>query len=433
MIRYHIKQRLKFFLFFFLVIASFSNTFTLHNTNKYFTFLERPEHYRAHKKPYVHCAFFHTTATTAFKTNGGNTGVFDLWGSYDLKDVALSLQTAQKLPHNPITNPNFKDQSILFSAAGKIKTVGLMLHYEHELNWHNIALGIWMPVLNVKPTSRYDLLNKSSFTNIPQAPTLIDDIRRDIHKQIGFTSNNWSTTGVGDIDVHVRWHNTWDHQCMMRCIQLALQAGVLIPTGIKSNINNPASVSVMGSGHWGLYLDVNPEFELRQNLKVGALLGAAYAFSHTKTKRIPVYKEPAIFSSLIGPVKTQPGITTKVSPYLIFEHLTDGLHFNARYTYLRHTKDSYCDMRTDKSIASYLTKKPTDQISQENIDTNIFEKKKLSKWIKHYITLGLTYDSKEALRNWKFNPIFYTTFDTPIGGRSIAKNHQITVGVELYF
>ncbi|MFH0898702.1 MAG: hypothetical protein V1855_03930 [bacterium] len=429
--------RKKFYLLLVLAVSSsLSNTaFSSHNTNRYFPFLERSDNYLYRKKSYAHASLFYATASTAFKTGGGNAGMFELSGKYDLKDVFRSLDEFKKftMPKTFSTELNSFTDKTEFKAEGKIKTRGLTLQYDQDLKWHNLSIGAWLPIVLMNTTGRFNPADKTLSFN---EKVNLNELRRTIHENLDLRENNWDKGGCGDLDTYLRWNYYAEHKLLMRSFNIDIIAGCLFPTGIKTDPRHFSSVPAMGNGHWGMYVDLAPEFELKQNLKFGFIFGTMYQFKKTKTRRIPMYNEPAIFSPLVGKASIDPGMTFKLSPYLILENLTDGLHFQARYTYLRHNTDTWKDVRTDaeqSNYPSYLTRKPTADITQEKIGANIANKKYLSKWRAHYITLQCLYNSKDALHNLPFDPNIYVMYDLPINGRGIGKTHQISLGVELHF
>lgn len=450
------QQTVSAYLFLFFFFLNFTSLCAIHNGSRYFPFLERPENYLL-RKPYLHVAGFYASADTAFKRGGKNGGIPELWGNYDLQDVIRSLQVVRAGQGQPFVNPivtetgstEFANPSIplKFSVSSRVHSQGIILNYEHNLNYQGLSVGVWLPIIDVTAVTRYNFLSSDfmaalsrplTFNELARLTILMDKIRRSTHDLIGFTQNQWQKTGFGDLDIHLRGNNFFDHKLLMRSINIDTQVGLIIPTGALSQNDNPSSVSFMGDGHVGLYVDVVPEFELKQDLKVGFMFSSLYQFKNERTVRIPVYKEPAIYSSLVGKLEVDPGWTLKLSPYIIFENFTDGLHFQARYTYLRHAIDRYADVRLDKAIPSFLTLMPgqltdTTTLAQSDIDQNSAQKQDLSKWRSHYISLQVMYNSKDALHNLSMDPNAYILYDWPIGGNGISKTHQVTVGVELHF
>ena len=425
-----IQKKINVLLLLGFLLTLYNYVSSSHNASKYFPLIERSENYQHKKNPYAHASFFYATASTAFKRDGGNCGITELWGPYDLNNIFRSLEEvkgAASLTQIKTKLDSFKDRAG-FDAEGKIKARGLMLHYNHPLHLWNLTVGAWLPLISINTTGRFTPADQALSSD---EQVRLNEIRRDIHNILGLCENNWDKGGLGDIDVYLRWSHQFKHKLMMRSISLNLQLGCLIPTGIDTDINHFSSAPVMGNGHWGLYADLSPEFELKQNLKVGLILSAMYQFKNTKKTRIPVYNEPTIFSPLIGQVSIDPGMTFKISPYIILENLTDGIHFQARYTYLRHNSDTWRGISCD--CLSYLTRKPTEDITQEHINCNIRNKKRLSEWRSHYITLQFLYNSKDALHNIPLDPNIYVMYDIPMNGRGMSKTHQISLGIELHF
>jgi hypothetical protein len=432
----------------FLIPATVSAT---HTGNRYSIFLEKPELYVTKQRSFIDVSVFYATASTACKRYGGTCGIPELYGSYDLKDVISSLQKTNPGKYIGDNNPIYEvtgsheldGKKLDFGVTGKINTAGLILAYEQNLkfaNLKNITFGIWLPVMNSDIISRFDFNNKKYKQNYGKFLSnseveKVDEIRRITHKEIGFEGTNISRSGVGDIDVHLRGNYFLDHKLMMRGIDLNLQGGVIIPTGRKMNIDYPASTPFMNDGHWGVYLDFVPEFELKQDLKVGLILGGLWQFDDTQNRRVAVYKEPSIYSAMVGKIEIDPGSTFKISPYLTLENLSDGAHIQLRYTYLRHSMDKWRDKRDDKSIDCYLETTPriNPAITHEDLEKNLSEKNQLSKWRAHYFTIQAAYDSKLALKNWFMNPKFYASYDMPINGNGFCKTHLVTLGAQLFF
>ncbi len=423
-----------------------------HNGTRYFPFLEKTEDITTKKRSQLSPEFFCLMASTAHKRGGGNGGIPELWGKYDLNDVVASLGAVQGLAAansvKDILVAGLQDQPIKFKVDSKVQAQGFALGYEHALRWDGFSVGVWAPVMHVSATGRFglDFGPDGNINNVPVATQVdgewvlnadglkIDAARRSAHDKLGFVGNHWDATGFGDIDTHIRWNYFIDHQMLMRSIDNYVQVGLIIPSGMKTKLSQPLSLPAMGDGHWGAYFDVVPEFELRQDWKFGFLLGGLYQFKETRSVRLPVGKEPVPYSALTGKVEIQPGVTAKLSPYFTLENLTDGVHFQIRYTYLRHSMDKWYDRRSDKTIASYLDRTRSDAaLTVAQIAQNIVDRELSSKWRAHFFSFHLVYDSKQALQNWATDPLFSVTYDLPISGNGIAKTHQISVGAKLHF
>jgi hypothetical protein len=437
--------------FFIIVCVVCSYVLPSHNASRYFPFLERPEEYVRFGRSHISPSVFFAKASTAFKRGGGNTGIPELWGNYDLLDVINSLKAVTEGSGAIFTNPiekergqndEWKDKSIKYKVDGKVKARGIILHYRQELGFKGLSVGASVPIMHVNTNDRFTFVQGDSayqLQNLRSGEILqLDRIRRTVHADLGLKGGDWEQTGFGDLDVNMQWNNNWDHPWMLRSIDFNVMTGIVIPTGSNSDTRYPSSVSFMGNGHWTWYFDNVTEFELKQDWVLGCMLGCMYQFDNTRKLRIPVYQEPAIFSALVAVVKIERGITFKISPYLFAKNLTDGVNFQLRYTYLRHNNDIWKDKRTNPTVRSYLQLQSgdvigSDTLTQEDINNNIIEKKNRTRWRSHYITLQFSYDSKEAACDWILDPTIYLTYDYLMNGNGVCKTHQLTVGVELHF
>jgi hypothetical protein len=420
----------------FLVCFSFislfvSSLFSTHTVNRYFPFLEKPEDYITQKRTYFSPALFLTTASNAFRrSDGGRISIPALHGNYDLKNLIESLQSVkQDTTYNPFDDePGYVDwnaKSAKFVVTGKIKSRGIILANQFNLFKSDFSLGFFLPIMHVNTSQRFSFNAGESDTVLQSITTseveLLDRVRREVHNEMNLAGDAWSKTGLGDLDLQLRFNHEWDHKFKMRTISLALQTGVLFPTGSTLDYDYACAVPFMGNKHWGAYIDAVTELELKQNWKLGFMFGFADSFNRTSRQRIAVNEEPNPFSALIGDVKINPGSIFKFSPYFTLENLSDGLHFHMRYGYVRHGYDKWVDKRSDQTVSSYL----------ERGETNKDTKRNLTKWVMHYISLQLRYDSTEALKNWWLKPNFYMTYDHPFKARGSSKTHQLTLGLEL--
>jgi hypothetical protein len=281
-------------------------------------------------------------------------------------------------------------------------------------------LGLRLPVFSVRTATRFNFVPEEYN---PVARGKADAIRRYTHDLLGFTQNNCTRSGLGDLDLSLGWHRAFDHILLTRSIDASLQAGLLLPTGLERNQAIPTSIPLGSDGHEGMYFDAVAGVELKQDLTVGLMLGFTHLFSHTKDRRLSVDKEPSVFSALIGSVRVEPGFSFKCSPFIELGNLTDGLDFQARYTYLRHEDDNWFDVRADKTKASYL---------QGTADL-IAAKKGQTRWRAHYASFSLRYDTAAAMDKIMFAPRFFISYDMPMNGSAFAKVHAVQVSAELQF
>ncbi|MFH1644350.1 MAG: hypothetical protein ABIA74_04210 [bacterium] len=440
-----------FFLILFIVIVCPSFIYSSHNANRYFPFLEKPEDYvTRRKKTYLTPSLFLTTASSAFRKGGGSCGIPELWGNYDLKDIIFALKQVDPFYIDPTFlergTQDWVGKSIKFKVNGKVTSRGLTLGYKQNLGFLGLSLGGFIPLAHVKSTARFNFDAEHSDINSgnlkPGERYQVDRIRAKVHEDLGLKGSEWSKTGFGDLDLFLQFNHNWDHELLIRNIDFNLRFGVLCPTGMEMEIDYPTSVPFMDNGNWGIYFDMVTDLELKQDLRVGVMLGFIDLLKETQNRRISVYKEPVIFSPLKADTQVNPGWTFKVSPYLEFSNLRDGLNIQGRYTYLKHGADKWKDMRSEKTVKSYLDQTVDSlrdlneypgYVDDQKIKENKYDKKYISRNTSSYLTLEVTYDSKEAFNNWWLEPAFYFIYDYPAGGGGVAKTHQVTLGVELHF
>ena len=70
---------------------------------------------------------------------------------------------------------------------------------------------------------------------------ILDQVRRETHKALGFSANIWSQQTPTDLDLHLRYKHTFDYVLLMRSIGLMFEAGVLCPTSNKIKTSSPLS------------------------------------------------------------------------------------------------------------------------------------------------------------------------------------------------
>lgn len=403
-----------------------------HNASRYFPFIEKPEEHFIYKKSYFYPGFFFTVASTAFGREGGNAGIPELWGKYNLKSVIAGLAQYKaalgESGYNPFAQEvgygDWSSKDLLFYVDGKIKSRGVVLQWDQYL-YAGFSLGAFVPLMHANTSIQFSFNSAQSHADArdvtKQEEEMLDRVRRRVHTDLCLQGGDWSHSGFGDVDVYARWNHEFDHPWKFRTINVMTKTGLVIPTGVKAKHDYPSSVPFMGNGHWCPYLDLGVELELKQNWRLGCILGVMDQLKDTSVRRLAYHNEPVLFGPLVGDVSVDPGLTYKICSYFTLENVMDGLHFQCKHTYLRHNADTWKDLRCTKPLQSYLA------CSRERC-----KKERLSSWRSHYVTLQLAYDSVDAMKNWFWKPKIYTLLDYAFTGRGSCKTHQFTLGVELH-
>jgi hypothetical protein len=434
------------------------------NSGRYFPFSSRPEKSWYKRGSTADVDFFYASGHNIANEDSAPLGLGEVAGSYDLRDIVFAMDQVG-LPTTEVKQligNVYANSQLAFNVHGKVRIGGASLRYAWTLPSKTpITLGVVVPLVRVESTLRYSLdmqkFMQTYYTvNVPTNfqpfqlldvktqelyEERLDHARRVAHEAMGFSSNYWSNTGVGDIDFFARSNFVFDHRFLMRTVDIAVQYGVIIPSGMRRSLNDPASVSFMNDGHWSIYAQVSPTFELKEDLRLGFLFRGEHYLSNTRDRRISVFKESNLYSPLVGKTTVQPGTTFIFNTFLALGNVYDGLHLQGRYTYKSHLADRWQDVRLNQTVQSYLTRTPTSgvagqaDVTDKDIKDAISAKEYLSKFRSHYITIQLTYDPLEARQELALKPKFFASFDSPFfdASRGIMQANQVSVGVELHF
>lgn len=447
-----------------LLLGEFASA--MENTGRYFPFSSRPEKAWYKPGPEFDVDLFFASGHNIAKEHSAPYGIGQIWGPYDLQQIVnamdeLNMATSQI---KMLIGPMFVNTPVFFNVHGKLRSEGVALRYTWPLPCQvPLTFGASLPVLSVQSDFRYSLdQNLFNQTYALKSQTLpgvnspvasdttwlfyqdkLDQARRLAHETIGFKDTRSTQVGIGDLDLFFRANFCFDHRFLMRSLDLAVQWGIVAPTGLHFSDDVPASIPFGNDGNIAFYAQFTPTIELKDDLRIGFLFRGEHLFPHTRTRRLPVFQEPFLYTPLKGEVRTLPGNNFILNAFMILENLYDGVHAQARYNYKRHEADKWQDLRsaTEKEAApSYLSRTTlpsgiTSTASLDVINKVINAKEQLSKYRSHYITIQLAYDPLEAQQDLILKPKFYASFECPLfeSSDAILQVNQITVGAELHF
>lgn len=383
--------------------------------NRFFPLFEHPRLQLGGKPSIFWAHGMFSTAHNAVNDQQASIGIPELFGPYDQQQYADSFVLAG-LP-DPLRSDWQGPERIEWKMNGKIQMQGAAIGWEQRIIRY---LSIGFTTLFMQVNSRIDW--KMGTTNLFTGPgdnVQLDEMRRSMFSELGIRAGESKQTGFGDIDTYIRAGNSWEYCYRMKKIDLGFSLGLVIPTGLKHEINQPASVPFGGNGHWGLYGAVDGLFELRDDLKVGFLAQLSKQLPRTSCQRMPVNKEPSIFGVITGPARVSPGWTGVFAPYIVLENLRKGFGVSAQYLLVAHGEDDWHDERADKSVPTKLA--PVQERSE---------------WLSEYGVVNAFYDFGETKVFPHFDPILSIRWYIPavlFAAKNMIKTQMVSFGIEFAY
>lgn len=267
----------------------------------------------------------------------------------------------------------------------------------------------------VPDKSSIDKLNLGA----PGNQALFTETMQKIYQEIGMTSTALQEIGVGDVVLYAHLFDVHEYKYKFRKLDWGVLAGIIIPSGLKQDPTNLASIPFGGNfGGWAWFVAPRAEFDLRDDLKFGIQGRITQRFDHVFNGRIPVGDEQVLFAPLVGPVSIDQGTTYGIAPYFVFEDIRAGLGVQLQYTINVHEHDTF-----------------NANLLNVNYSANFSNAYCYSRWTQEYFTFKLFYDIAHD-KDWKNRPTAYFSWDIPmnhVGGRAFARTNQVSIGCNVNF
>lgn len=355
--------------------------------------------------------------------NGKKVNYPEIFGQYNLSQIALGLQKTQGIN---FLRPEWQPlNDIIWDMEGKLQAQGVHLGVERQIaDW--LAVGMQFDVLHV--SSRIDfLINSDTRFMLKLDPGSSLELYRalsDTNRALGLAADQWSQSGISDIDLYVRFSIIREYILKCRQVDAGVKLGTYLPSGVCRDLNNPASVPFGGNGHTGLYLEFDLNLELKEDWFLGVWAQVVHRFPLTQALRMPAASsdKPEIitFGAITGRGWVDAGTTFGIQPFLVLRDLSDGFGVRLAYTYRHHSGDWWGDLRSDKTMPVFLN-----------------GVRALTEWQSEYVTIGLIYNLWETDDERRGPvPMFYLNWDQPVGlfgdSGSVA-THRATMGIEVDF
>lgn len=345
-------------------------------------------------------------------------GIPEIWGIYDQTKVSQALTRTNKV--TPLS-PQWQMQKVIpWRSYGKIAGQGIYLNA--ELGFDNgFSFGASTYAMHVTSVQRFTLPNVTirDMNLLPAEIAQLDAQRRAMNDLLGLTGAQWSKSGMTDTEVHLRYGFIKDYVAKFRKIDVGIFGGLLLPTGVLRDYNNPASVPFGANGHMGFYGGFEGMFELKEDWTLGIRLQIEDLLAKTQLTRMPVNNETILYGAVVGLAKIDPGVTVVFCPSFTMGDLRDGCGAGLQYTLAFHAGDVWTDVRTDQSVPTTLN--------------NMYE---LSQWTAEYLTASVFYDPNRESRDERTYPILTFKWDIPVkifGAESVSKTNLISLGFSFHF
>lgn len=405
-----------YFLYTYILFFTISISAMVYD-NRFIPLFARPRIIIDGKQSFFATDFFMATGSKAIERADSNIGIPELYGKFDQGRLADAI-IATGQPN--LLRTDWLGKEIPWNVEGKIQAQAAVFFIHHRLNnW--LGIGADWSFMRVNSTQEF-FLNCPNLKLGPGDLLEIDQERRAMFTEIGLQRNHCAQLGFNDVDCYLYFGKMWDYTLKLRRIDIGGRLGVLIPSGLTREINNPASIPFGGNGHWGSYVEFDGLFELKEDLKAGLMMRLSKRFAKTKCERISVKGEPYIFGAATGTVDINPGITFVFSPYVMLENLRQGLGLSVQYYLTIHQQDTWKNIHSN-----VIQNEPCDII------THI---EKLSQWGSDYFSLNVFYDfgKEKAVRS--LDPILSLKWDVPATffvSKNISKTNRVSLGVECAF
>ncbi len=402
---------------FFMLLLTAVSAFGFYD-NRYFA----PAAYERSKVPLFIKPFWMRATESFGDFVDENRGLYEVSGKYNQKIIDDAIVKAG-LSDTSLFRSDWR--SIITDApwqlAGVMEAYGAEFHGFLELrNW--IGIGFDWAVMHVRQYMEM-IRDPEPTATVILGPGDERDIllnKAEMHRVLGLTPGYFSKWGMTDLDIFMHVGISRDYYLKCRHFDVGARVGALIPTSPVRNLNNPASLPFDGNGHWGLYLNLEGEFVLKQDMTAGLIINFTKRFPKTMFARMPVFTEPFMFGALQGNLNVDPGLTWAVVPYLFLDDLRDGLGVRAAYTIMRHHCDSFTDMR----------------ICNNSVTPDFEHYKERTPWGREYFSVGVVYD-------WAFScpesraPRTALMWDIPVDGWFVVerayKTYALSVTIEWDF
>lgn len=345
-------------------------------------------------------------------------GLPEIEGKYDQVDIANALVQSGRVDEDPFRSDLRGFTTIPWRREGRIDAEGLCFLYEQAIAC-NVSVGASLLFMALNSRQEF-IVEPDCIPNLSVGDReYLFLLKSQMNDTLGVTPPLYSKTAVGDGDFYVRYGCSWDYTCKFRHIESGIKLGMYAPIAPEVPLNNPAAVPIGGNKHWGVYVDLEGDFEVKEDWHVGLLLRAIKRLPKTANHRFPTSREPNSYGSVVGRFRVNPGFTFVACIPVAFEALREGFGLGASYTLVGHLEDRFTDLRSDTSVP---------------INRELLEKR--SSWGSEHVTVSAFYDFAKFRDCRGYLPTVTAALDMPtdwIISKRSSRSYCISILLESDF
>ncbi len=286
---------------------------------------------------------------------------------------------------------------------------------------HNITVGFFLPVLSMrlKNVGFVDLTQDITAEDILVKENLTDNFSQTL-KQFDpcLNLNGWKKTGLGDAVIMGEWLQYFPQaKEYLKNVGLNVRAGLTIPTGVKTDINDIFFVPFGFDGAWGIFFGGGIILNWFNYIRGGIDFEFLTLFGDNRTRRIKTHADQTEFLFLAETrVHTEYGFTQRYNLFLQAYQIYRGLSASVIYQFWKHNDDR---------LGLF-----TNDFSQQIANTAV----SLEEWTIHQFIFKAEYDFQCDMNedSW-FKPQLQFFYKVPFNGKRSVGVHTIGAGITLNF
>lgn len=286
---------------------------------------------------------------------------------------------------------------------------------------HNITVGFFLPVLSMQlknvafedrtqDITAEDIVVKSNLTNN------FSQTLREFDPCLNL--NGWKKTGLGDVAIMGEWLQYFPQpKEYLKNVGLNVRAGLTIPTGVKTNINDIFFVPFGFDGAWGIFFGGGIILNWFNYIRAGVDFEFLTLFGDNRTRRIKTQADQTEFLFLTkARVHTEYGFTQRYNLFFQAYQIYRGLSASVIYQFWKHNDDR---------LGLF-----TNDFSQQIANTA----ESLQEWTIHQFIFKVDYDFQCDFADdaW-FKPQLQFFYKAPFNGKRSVGVHTIGAGITLNF